>query len=454
MNSLFDTILLIALWVVVAGYLGLITSMRKTIFGHENVTQSVFQVAVILAALGTIGAAAAALFALRGALWHAILALPLIVPFFLGIKVLARPLLEVKSNPPQKGILEVWGTRILKLLNEAKYRDADFWPFNVKINPIWVGTIPFRFAYKDVPCKAEKIQGDGAGVGALVDIEIVGVIQPDHQMNIGDDKGTEEGAKRIVAWMDNHGNDLYGDDGTPKREVKEGTDRTNPIMASLDSAIGQELRKIAIQHTWETLAGIKVAIAASLVALVSGARPRKLPRTDGKLNLADFKKLTPEQYMEDADYETIDDPVAYIQEKLEEGDRTELELRLKELQFFSQMLTKTGMGDVAHMGFQINVLNAPNVDPTGDVKAATNRAAAELKDREGEDAQVETRELQAERLLKRCGVDKPTPEQMAWALSEVRRNLNPENATQETFVHGSGGPIIDAAAMIAGAKRS
>lgn len=365
----------------------------------------------------------------------AALTIPVILLGYLGWYILAYPLTVVRSDPPEVGILTFWTTRHPVLLPEGEYKLLKMFPFKLGVSTATAETIPFDFRFVNVPCKSDT-GTDGKGVGAFVEVRVVGNIEADHMNDDDDTRGDKanasEGARRIINFQNAGG--------------------AQGVLKTLEGIIGQSVREHAKAYTWEEYVGLKAPLAATLVAGISTARPRKLDRfmnEDGFINKPDHHNPDAENYLSAKDYlklPVIDDPLVYVCAcDQDEDGKKQRRNRIVEMEFFLEMVREGGFSDVPDLGIQFTRFTVPEIEPTGAVKEAADKAAAEKKQREQEIADAD-----AEIAVARQYMAADTKLTLDQALSYVRRRRNP--AAREIFIHGSTSPLTDAAAIFADTK--
>ncbi|MDP2816317.1 MAG: hypothetical protein Q8O19_06535 [Rectinemataceae bacterium] len=364
----------------------------------------------------------------------------MIPPVLLGLfgwYILTYPLTVVRSDPPEVGVLTFWTTRYPVLLPEKEYKLLKFFPFNLGVAISTAETIPFDFTYENVPCKSDT-GADGKGVGAFVTVRVVGNIDVDHMLDDkdarGNDANSSEGARRVINFQ-NKGS-------------------AAGVLKTLDGVIGQGVREHALGYAWEEYLALKAALAATLLASISTARPRKLERfmnADGVIVKPNHHDPEAENYLSANDYlklPIIETPLVYVCScGPDENGKKERRNRIVEMEFFLEMVREGGFSDVPDLGVQFSRFNVPEIVPTGATKEAADKAAAEKKEREQETADTMAQIALAKLYINESPDPKPTMEQ---ALSYVRRRQNP--GVKEIFIHGSSRPLTDAAAIFADAK--
>jgi len=369
----------------------------------------------------------------------AALMIPLILLGYLGWYILTYPLTVVRSDPPEVAVLTFWTTRHQVLLPEGEYKLLKMFPFKLGIATATAETIPFDFRVLNVPCKSET-GVDGRGVGAFVEVRVVGNIEADHMLSDedtrGDDANPSEGARRIINFQNKGG--------------------ATGVLRTLEGIIAEVVRKHAKGYTWEEYMGLQAPLAATLVASISTARPRKLERfmnDEGIIQKPNHHDPKADNYLSAEEYlklPVIDNPLVYVCACGQDADgKKERRNRIVEMEFFLEMVREGGFADVPDLGIQLTRLTVPEIEPTGEVKEAADRAAAEAKQREQEMADTRAQIAVAKLYIEESPEPKPTMEQ---ALSYVRRRQNP--GVTEIFIHGSSGPMTDAAAIFAESKRA
>lgn len=367
----------------------------------------------------------------------AALMIPIVWLGIYGWYILTYPLTTVRSDPPEVGVLTFWTTRYPVLLPEKEYKLLSFWPFKLGVAISTAETIPFDFTYENVPCKSETGE-DGQGVGAFVTVRVVGNIDVDHMLDDKDARGNDanscEGARRVINFQ-NKGS-------------------AAGVLKTLDGVIGQGVREHALGYTWEEYMALKAALAATLLASISTARPRKLEQfmdADGVIAKPNHHDSEAENYLSAKDYlrlPVIETPLVYVCAcSHDEDGKKERRNRIVEMEFFLEMVREGGFSDVPDLGVQFSRFNVPEIVPTGATKEAADKAAAEAKQLEQGIADTKAQIVLAKLYIDESPDPKPTMDQ---ALSYVRRRENP--GVREIFIHGSSSPLTDAAAIYSDAK--
>lgn len=429
-------ILLALIWSIPLAYTGdLYFNWRKR-FIWPQVSKTIWNMGYTCVALSIVALACFAVtrFYLNDPL-PASLMIPIILLGFLGWYILAYPLTVVPSDPPEVGILTFWTTRHPVLLPEGEYKLLKMFPFKLGVSTATAETIPFDFRFQNVPCKSDT-GADDKGVGAFVEVRVVGNIEADHMNDDNDTRGdkanSSEGARRIINFQNAGG--------------------PQGVLKTLEGIIGQSVREHAKAYTWEEYVGLKAPLAATLVAGISTARPRKLERfmnADGLIIKPDHHNPDAENYLSVEDYlklPIIDEPLIYVCACGNDDDgKKERRNRIIEMEFFLEMVREGGFSDVPDLGIQFTRFTVPEIEPTGEVKEAAGKAAAEKKQREQEIADADAEIAVAKQYM--AADASLTLDQ---ALSYVRRRRNP--GAREIFIHGSSSPLTDAAAIFADTK--
>jgi hypothetical protein len=372
--------------------------------------------------------------------WHAALSIPLILLGFFGWYLATMPLTKVSSDPPEVGLLTFWGKRLEVILGESEYLLPTFWPFKIGVSTATAKTIIFDFSFNDVPCKSDTSENGKGGVGALVKVRVVGSIEADHMLDEKDSRGDKadpcEGARRVIKFLNKGGNDgLHNGDVTDWKQ--------NGVLRVLEGVIGQGVREQAKGYTWEEYVALKAPLAATLIASISTARPRKLPEnSEGVVTKPDHQTFTPAMYMR---LPVINEPLVYVcsANGSDEEGKKKYRNRITEMEFFLEMIREGGFADVPDLGIQFTRFTVPEIESTDAVKEATDKAAAEKKQREQQMADHKT-QIDLAQLYVKAEVEHPGTKD---ALLNVRLRENP--GTTETIIRGSGSSLTDAAAIFA-----
>lgn len=437
-----ETVLLLLVWSITLIFVGDLSLNWRKRFIWPKVSETTWQIAFtsIYLSLGALACFIVCLVFLK-APWHAAFMIPVILLGFLGWHILAYPLTIVKSEPAEVALLTFWGGRQLVLLPEGEYKLLDFFPFKLGITTATKRTIPIDFVFDSVPCKSETSE-DGKGVGAFVVLRVVGNIEADHMLDEKDARenaaNPTEGARRIINFLDKGGNN-----GIVNGVLTDW--RQNDVLKTLNGIIGEDVREHAKSYTWEEYMGLKAPLAATLVARISTARPRKLPRNaDGVVEMPKPGKYKPDEYQ---NLPIIDQPLVYVCKANNSSDEEKAERRnrIVEMEFFLDMIREGGFADVPDLGIQFTRFTIPEIEPVGAVKEAAEKAAAETKQREQEVADTD-----AEIALAGQYMAKDPKMTLTEALSYVRLRRN--TGTKEVFIRGSNSPLVDAAAIIADNK--
>lgn len=153
--------------------------------------------------------------------------------YFKGLK-------DIKANPPHKGLLKVWETRLPKVENEGKVVTADYWPFFLTYEPVKVEKINEDFSF-DVRCNKNANDKDGKSQsGAKVKVPISIVYTPDPENFIQfQNSGGEEGVRNILTEMMAEDARQMGKDNTWEGMTFAGDDLSKNLIHQLT---GQEFR--------------------------------------------------------------------------------------------------------------------------------------------------------------------------------------------------------------------
>lgn len=333
----------------------------------------------------------------------------------IGALMIAFGFVRVPEDPPHKGILTFWNRRIRVLIPEGTHLLAPYFPFMVGVNPVKVERMNRNFTYEDVRCRANT-GSDTAAAGAAVTVEVAITIEPDADGLHG---GEDVDADRIIKYL-NSG----GEEGVKK------------ILCDI---IGEETRVFASDYTWEEFVFLKAPLAASLLMMVSDAKLRTLPRTDGKIAEEDFA-IAPDKYRL---LPTIDEPLRYIHA----APKDDLHNRQREMEVFLRIVRENGVGDVVDLGIQITRLNVVRIEPSSALGAD-----AELSAREDAQRRAERKDFDTELELARAYIADATSRgetlSLERALELVRIN---RGRAKETIVR-SGNPLVDAAAIFTNNK--
>lgn len=378
--------------------------------------------------------------------WSAGLSIPLVLLGLMGWSVVAQPLTVVRSDPPEVAVLTFWTGRLKIPLPEGEYLLLTFFPFKLGVSPATAKALPLDFLFENVPCKSDTGEPGKPGVGAFVNVRVVGSIEVDHMMSDSDIRGTTanaiEGARRIINFQNRGGNDGLKDGNVVDWEK-------NGVLKVLHGVIGEGLREHAKGYTWEEYMALKAPLAATLVANISTARPRQLPvNSEGIVVKPDHATFTYEQYEA---CPIINEPLAYVCAAIGSDDDEERKKRYRnrivEMEFFLEMIREGGFADIPDLGIQLTRFTVPEIEPIDEVKTAANKAAAEKKQREQEIADTKAELALAQLYIDGSPEPKPT---MNEALAFVRLRRNP--GTQEIFIRGSSSSLTDAAAIVAAGK--
>lgn len=450
MSAIFslETVLLLLVWGITLLFIGELSLNWRKRFIWPKVSETTWKIGFTSIYLSVGALACFIVCLLLKAPWHAAFMIPIVLLGFLGWHILSYPLTVVRSDPPEVALLTFWGERQKVLLPEGEYKLLDFFPFKLSITPATAKTIPFDFVYERVPCKSDT-GVDGKGVGAFVVVRVVGNIEADHMLDEndtrGDDANPSEGARRIINFLNKGGNDGLQNGIVVNWEQ-------NGVLKTLHGVIGQGVREHAKAYTWEEYLALKAPLAATLIANMSTAIPRSLnsfKNDEGVIVKPDHQKFKVKDYV--GLPRIADTPLVYVCKAngASEENKKEYQNRIIEMEFFLEMVREGGFSDVPDLGVQFTRFTIPEIEPTGEVKEAADRAAAETKQREQEVADTKAQIALAKLYIDESPDPKPTMEQ---ALSYVRRRQNP--GVTEIFIHGSSGPMTDAAAIFAEAKSS
>lgn len=416
-------VLLFCLWVGVGGYLAHLYLNWRKLFVAPGVSEATWQAAICFIIQGATGLVVAIFEVATGHPLLALIAAPTAFLLPVGMLVIEQGVTIIKAEPPHVGKLTFWGNRQEINLPEGEYLLPKFWPLRIDVIPVKVEAIPFEFNFENVPCKAADAAGS-QGVGAFVRVKVVGAIEPDHSDEERDNKDSLDhanGGRRITNYLNRGG--------------EEG------VLKLINGIIGQEIREYALRYTWEQFMALKAPLAATLITLISDARPRELERDGDSIKTVEGKV---EGYLEAGRYKIIDNPMEYIEDARNDKERQN---RVREMEIFLQALREGGFGDVPDLGVQFLRFTIPEIEPTGAVKEAADKAAAEKKQKEQESQDTDTEIALAQKYVdaSKGTDDKPT---MSFdeALEKVRLRRNP--GTREIFIRGSAGQFTDAAAII------
>lgn len=443
MSALFslETVLLLLVWGITLVFIGDLSLNWRARFIWPKVSETTWKIGFtsIYLSVGALACFIVSLFLLKAS-WHAAFMIPVILQGFLGWYILTYPMTVVRSDPPEVALLTFWGERQRILLSEGEYKLLGFFPFKLGITPATAKTIPFDFVFDKVPCRSDT-SADGKGVGAFVTVRVVGNIEADHMLSEGDTRGDganpSEGARRIINFL-NKG----GGDGLQDGIVVDW--QQNGVLKTLEGVIGQGVREHAKAYVWEEYVTLKAPLAAALVTSMSTARPRELPRVGGIVTKPDHQTFTMEEYMS---YPEIREPLVYVCKANSTTDdgKQEHRNRVMDMEFFLEMVREGGFSDVPDLGVQFTRFTVPEIEPTGEVREAADKAAAETKQREQETADTNAEIALAKRYME---ADEKLTLDAALSYVRLRRNAG----TREMFIRGSNSPLTDAAAIFAEAK--
>lgn len=419
-------VLLVCLWVGVGGYLAHLYLSWRKLFVAPGVSEATWQAAICFIIQGTTGLIVAIFEVMTGHPLLALIAAPVALLLPVGLLVIEQGITIIKAEPPHVGKLTFWGNRQDINLPEGEYLLPKFWPLRIDVIQVKVEAISFEFNYENVPCKAAETSGS-QGVGAFVRVKVVGALEPDHSDEERENKDSLNGAnggRRITNYLNRGG--------------EEG------VLKLINGIIGQEIREYALRYTWEQFMALKAPLAATLITLISDARPRRLRRNGDSIETVEGKV---EGYLEPGRYDIIDNPMVYIDEA--GSNDKERQNRVREMEIFLQALREGGFGDVPDLGVQFLRFTIPEIEPTGAVKEAADKAAAEKKQKEQESQDTSTEIMLAEMYV---DASRPTPDgeptmTFTDALEKVRLRRNP--GTREIIIRGSTGQFADAAAIMA-----
>lgn len=366
------TLLLVALaivWGFAIYCVAILATSWRSLFVSPGVSDTTWEYAIKFIAIGLAGLLLSVIALFKGSEWVAAMAAPTVLFGVAGALTVNQGFTVIPAQPISRGVLTFWGERQEYILDEGEHLLPKFWPLNIDVIIENVEAVDFRFVYTGVPCRGEDAPDGSRTIGATVTVEVVGAWEPDYDATIKDEDGHEVhvGASRLMNYQNRGG--------------------TDKIRRLLEGIIGQELREYSVSYKWEEFIRLKAPMAATLVSDLTTARPRKLHERGEELP-SNVMDIPAKEYADQSKYPIITDPMEYMNDA--SGDDKETRRRLREMEAFLAQLREGGVGDVPDLGLQFLRFSIPAIEPEGAVKAAADLAAAEKKERERDEQDVDT----------------------------------------------------------------
>lgn len=333
----------------------------------------------------------------------------------------------IPANPVSVAILSIWGKRQNVLIREGKVLRFKFWPFYMDLIVVATGEQNFSFCFEGVRCGASPDSHPVAGepvalTGGKVSVDVSMTATPN-----------TDSAERVNKFLN------YGG--------------WSAIKQVLDETTGESVRHTAINYDWETFAKMKAALTVLLLVQIADVDFHKLETNSEGLVDESMLKITPEQY---AERDCIADPIAYLFPDRNPStvvDPIEERRKEQEISVFLRIARIRDVADIMDLGIKIARLNVPEIEAEGAVDTASEEAAAEQKQRQAEQADNETRILNAKRLVKESeGADGKPTLTFRDAL-EIDRINKRDGRTSEHVYRGVDG-MTAAAAVFASANKT
>jgi|SRR6185437_13605234 len=395
-------------------------------FGHADVSRRLWTASLTLIGIG--------LYFLFLGIFHNVRLIPGFAIAIPGMLMIAWGYgAEVKADPPEVGLLTIWGARSKVVIREGIWFLANFFPFYIWFIPVSIERKNYEIEF-DVICKAEKLAGDDPNqvkdsIGGEVDAKTAITFAPDAEAH--DEYGIYIGGERLIQFLNSGGE--------------------KGVMDILTDVVKEEVRDAALDFTWEQFAELKHVLSASLVSTISGRKVRHLPLgNDGKpLSNGQAQKapwsITPDTYdrLPAIDH-LLDEYVATMGVDGGPENKSARDHLDASILFFLNVIVIAGVADIRDLGINITKFNVTHIFPVGAPADAAASAAAEKQER-----LKETRDAETENELAQIYFDKAKKNSspITWdeALKCARVN---RGRAKEIIITGSSSGLTDAAAIL------
>jgi len=316
----------------------------------------------------------------------------------------------IPANPPSVGVPVLWGTRQNKIVKERLAFVAS--PFETFVEIDW------SLKNKDIPF-----------TGVRCSELIPAISAPETPAATVQNVRRSGGSVSVKV-----GTTWEPDTSNPTRlnqYINAGTEtKVNGILSDI---IGETIREVAAERTWEEVALAKELLSVLIIIRVVGAQPtEKVKRIGGSAVRNPQDPNTP-KYQIDG----LIDPATKIED-----------LPKEEIEHFLDSILRNGPADVRGLGIRIRRINVIEVQPEGKLAEAAELTAKEKQERSAEemDFKTERQLIKAYRDEANVGL---APSDQGWvtyaaAAEWVRVN---RGRAKENIVRSPGNKLAGAASM-------
>lgn len=243
---------------------------------------------------------------------------------------------KIPVDPPQIGLLTIWGRPTNKIFGGGLHLLANYFPFNWAMVLLDASKQDRDFTFENVRCKFETDEED---IGET----------PHNESEDGHKAPKSGGSVKIVVSLT-----YILDKSRPWKFVE--SNQTKGVEAILDGIIGEDLRQLGRDRTWEEMTFGSDIMSVRLIKEIVGENPDCL-QGKGEINESEAFK-------------------------------------------FLQKALVNGVSDVLDLGVKILRLNIKQVEEEGELKEEAGKLAKERLQRRQELFELETDTLLAETMYK------------------------------------------------------